>query len=241
MLWMLAAAFAGTYDADALVAKVAETRVHRSHRLDGPLPTFSDDDYRKAARGKVVTGLLRVDGESNRVGYGMAVMDVGIDALWAGINSETQHIDLLPVDHIEVHDGSACADGRSVLMTASIPLITDRWWITTNTYNTALSEASGGAMRELGWASPANFSAQTLSPTAQSATDGLVPIGFSKGAWFLVALDSGHTLVEYHSWVDPGGRVPGSAASMFATAGIEDTFEAMETYAQGSPYCTGRL
>jgi len=241
MIWMLATALAGTFDADALLERVSATQGHRAHRLDGPKPTFDEDAYRKAARGKVVTGLLRVDGDSNRVGYGLAVMDVGIDALWAGINSETQHVDLLPVDHIEVHTGEACADSRKVLMTASVPLITDRWWITQNTYNTAIHEASAGAMRELGWASPTDFASLPLSTAATAATDGLVPIGFSKGAWFLVSLDADHTLVEYHSWVDPGGRVPSSAASMFATAGIEDTFEAMETYAQGTPYCASRM
>lgn len=235
------AATALAYDADTLLERVAQTESFRSHRIEGPLPTFSSDDYRKAAEGKVVTGLFRVEGSSNKVGYGIGVLDVGIDQLWAGINSETQHVDLLPVDYIEVIEGSPCADHRKVLMTASVPLITDRWWITQNTYNTAIHEASGGVMRELAWASPTDFANTTLTTAAQTATDGLVAIGFSRGAWFLVALDDTHTLVEYHTWVDPGGRVPSGAASMFASAGIEDTFEAMETYAQGTAYCASRM
>lgn len=238
---LLLAASALAYDADSLMARVAETESFRSHRIEGPLPTFSSEDYRKAAQGKVVTGLLRVDGSSNKVGYGMGVLNVGIDQLWAGINSETQHLDLLPVDYIEVIEGTPCADQRKVLMTASVPLITDRWWITQNTYNTAIHEASGGVMRELGWSSPSDFASTPLRTAAQTATNRLVPIGFSRGAWFLLALDDSHTLVEYHSWVDPGGRVPSGAASMFATAGIEDTFEAMETYAQGTAYCASRM
>jgi hypothetical protein len=238
---LLIATTAMAYDADVLLERVAETQPYRTHRIEGPLPTFSSDDYRKAAQGKVVTGLFRVEGSSNKVGYGVSGLDVGLDQLWAGLNSETQHVDLLPVDYIEIIDGTPCADHRQVLMTASIPLITDRWWITQNTYNTAIHEASAGAMRELGWASPTDFANTALSPAAQTATDGLVAIGFSHGAWFMLALDPSHTLVEYHSWVDPGGRVPASAASMFATAGIEDTFEAMETYSQGSTYCAGRM
>ena len=61
----------------------------------------------------------------------------------------------------------------------------------------------------------------------------MVQVSFTRGSWFLMALDEEHTLAEYHSWVDPGGRIPVGPASQFATGGIEKTFMQMESYAKG--------
>lgn len=239
MLWFVAEAQA--IDADTVVARVAETRPFRSNLASSQRPSFTEDDYRRAAAGHKVTGVLRVEGHTAKVGYGLTVLDVGIDALWAGINSETAHLGLLPMSHVEIVSGTPCADGREVLMVLPLPVVTDRFWINRNSYNGALSRASGGQMRELAWSSVADPANRAMSAAGRSATDGLVPIGFNRGAWLLVSLDATHTLVEYHSWVDPGGSVPAGAASMFATSGIEDTFDAMERYAQGAPLCAGRL
>jgi hypothetical protein len=149
-----------------------------------------------------------------------------------GATWKTRHGDILPLSHTEVVSGELCKNGREVLMVLPLPIITDRYWINQNAYNVGLEAATGGKMRELAWSSIDDPASHTMSETARAATSGLVPVEYSRGAWFLIELDSNHTLAEYHSWVDPGGSVPASGASLFATSGIEDTFRAMEDYAQ---------
>ena len=223
---------AWAFDADAVLARVEETRALRSHRTSEAVPTISDKDYRTAASGKVATGVTKVEGHSARIGYGVGVFDVPIDDVWAALNDETRHADLSALSHVEVVSGGVCADRRKVLMVLPLPWLTDRYWVNQNRFSAELSAQSGGAVRELTWSSVADPSAEPLSAAGRSATDGLVPIGFNKGAWLLVQLDDTHTLAEFSSWVDPGGSVPTGPASLFATSGIEDTFDAMRTYAK---------
>ncbi|MCB9677946.1 MAG: hypothetical protein H6737_22800 [Alphaproteobacteria bacterium] len=229
MFWL---SFALAYDADALLTRVDAVEALRSDRLSERAPTLDRDVYRAAAAGKIVTGVEKVEGHAAKLGYGVGVVDVPIDALWAALNDETRHGDLVPLSRIELVSGRACEDGRKVLMVLPLPLLTDRYWVNVNRYNAGLAEASGGKVRELVWSSVADPASEPLSAEGKAAVKGLVPIGFNRGAWFLVALDDGHTLAEYHSWVDPGGSVPAGPAGLFATSGIEDTFEAMAGYAR---------
>lgn len=226
------------FDPAALQARVDATRDLRSHRLAEIQPTLPADAYTKAASGKVATGIQKVGDHSAKLGWGVGVFDAPIDAVWKALNDELHHGDLVPLSHVELVSGSACADGRKVLMVLPLPIISDRYWVNTNRYATKLATESEGQLRELVWDSVADPSAETLSAEGRAAVDGLVPMGFNKGAWFLVALDETHTLAEYHSWVDPGGSVPAGAASAFATSGIVDTFEAMGSYAKtGRSHC----
>lgn len=236
---LLLAGQALAVDADTLLARVAEVASHRELRRAEHAPSFSEDDYRRAADGRVVTGVMPVDGHKAKVGYGLAVLDVGVEALWGGINSELHHGELVPISHVELVGGSECADGRKVLMVLPLPWIKDRYWVNENAYNAPLAAATAGSVRELSWSSVADPAAETMTQAGRDAIDGLVAVGFNRGAWLLIGLDAGHTLVEYHSWVDPGGSVPLGPASLFATSGIEDTFEAMERYASGTPFCGG--
>jgi hypothetical protein len=220
------------FDGDTLLERVAQTRSLRTHRTSEAVPTISDKDYRAAAEGKVATGITRVEGHSARIGYGVGVLDVPIDDLWAALNDETRHGDLTPLAHVELVAGTACADRRKVLMVLPLPMLTDRYWVNENRFSTELAAKSGGEVRELTWASVPDPASESMSEAGRAASDGLVPIGFNKGSWLLVKLDDTHTLAEFSSWVDPGGSIPTGPASMFATSGIEDTFESMRTYAK---------
>lgn len=223
---------AAAFDGDAVVQRVSEVAPLRSQRLGDVAPSFTETQYRAAAAGEVVTGVFAVEGNSAKVGYGLGVLDVGIDALWAGLNDETKHTGLSPISFVEVVEGKVCADKRHVLMVLPLPMISDRFWVNENAYNAAIAAASSGAVRELAWNSLSDPASHAMSADAKAAVSGLTPVSFNRGAWLLIALDDTHTLAEYHSWVDPGGYVPASGASMFATSGISDTFEAMETFAK---------
>lgn len=222
---------AQAYDPDVLLQRVESVSTLREQRLLSVTPSLSEKSYREAAAGKVATGVDKVEGHAARIGWGVGIIEASIDDLWAGINDETRHADLSPMSLVKVIRGKPCADRRIVLMVLPLPLFTDRYLVHDNWLNHALHDASGGQVRELVWRSLPTPDDLVVSPDTE-AIDGLVRIEFSEGAWFLVALDPGHTLAEYHSWVDPAGALPTRAATLFASRGIRDTFAAMERYAR---------
>lgn len=217
---------------DALLARVAETEPLRAHRLAEQPQVPTEATYRAAAGGKVVTGITPVDGHSAKIGWGVGVIDAPIDAVWRGINDELNHGELLPISFVALVSGAPCSDRRQVLMVLPLPIISNRWWVNENRYNTDLHTRSDGQLRELRWSSLSDPTSAPLTAEAKAATNGAVPVAFNKGAWLLIALSATQTLAEYHSWVDPGGRLPAGPASLFATNGITDTFTAMGKYAR---------
>jgi hypothetical protein len=232
MLWMLLlVALSWAASPDQVVARVAAVEPYRQQRHESLAPRPSEADIRKAAQGTIVSGL------SGNTGWGVAVLDVPIGQLLAGLNDETRHPGYTATGFSVIVSGRACASGRMVFQFLPVPMVDDRWWVSTLRSNSALSRDSGGAVRELyfrGHTDPA----LVTSPAARKLMVDAVPIGSTRGGWFLVAIDAYTTYVEYHSNTDPGAGVPTSLASRLAAKGVRDTIAAMEKFAkEGRPVC----
>jgi hypothetical protein len=118
-----------------------------------------------------------------------------------------------------------------------VPMIDDRWWVSTLSHNQTILRDSGGAVRELYFLGSTN-PALVTSPAARKLMVDAEPIGSTRGGWFLVAIDAYTTYVEYHSNTDPGAGVPTSLANKLAAKGVRDTIDAMERFAkEGRPVC----
>ncbi len=220
---------------EALIARLQQVHEHRSLRqVNGHRP--SEADLRKVASGGVITGLLESSGGGNRA-YGLAVVPLPISRFWAALNDETRHPGYTPVAYSELLEGRPCAAKRKVLQYLPVPMMSDRWWIGMLSKNQRVQTASGGAVRELSWSSSTDASL-VKTESGQKMISQAVPIGFSKGAWFLVALDERSTYVEYYLHSDPGGRIPAGMARMFATRGVRQAIEAIQKFAQeAKPAC----
>ena len=223
------------YDAEALLSRLEETQAWRSLLKAPGHPEIPTSSYLKAASGEIETGV------EAKKGWGVAVFDIPIEHFWAAINDGLNHTGLTPIGYTELIRGQPCRDGRQVLMILPIPIIDDRWWVIGTYTNTELHRQSAGQTREMHWHQVDGFQPASLSEETRNRIDGMVHVSFTQGAWLLVQLDSGHTLGEYHSWVDPGGYIPSGPASPLAALGISRTFEAMETYAKTNRdiYCSG--
>lgn len=232
MLWLLllvALSWAAT--PDQVVARVAAVEPYRQMRHERSAPRPSEADIRRAAQGTTVSGLY------GNTGWGVAVLDVPIGQLWAGLNDETRHPGYTATGFSVIVSGQPCQSGRLVFQFLPIPMVSDRWWVSKLSHNAAISRDSGGAVRELyfmGHMDPA----LVTSPAAQKLMVDAEPIGSTRGGWFLVAIDAYTTYVEYHSNTDPGAGVPTSLSSRLAAKGVRDTIDAMERFAkEGKPVC----
>jgi len=232
--WLLATA-TYAFTAEELQARLADVEEDRQLRIWASAPKPSEAELRKIATGGVVTGLL--ESSTGSRAYGAAIVPLPIGVFWAALNDETRHPGYTPIAYSELLAGRTCASGRRVLQFLPVPMLSDRWWIGVLTINQKLMSASGGAVRELAWQSSVD-PAEVTTASGQKMIANAEPIGFSRGAWFLVALDGSSTYVEYYLNTDPGGSIPSSMASAFATKGVRDTIAAIQRFAtEGKPSC----
>jgi len=228
------------YDPAALQARLDATAALRAQRLYTDAPTIPASAYARAASGEVMSGVVSAAGHPPR-SWAVGIIDVGIGDLWDALNDETHHAGITPLAYAAVLRGQPCADDRYAMMVLPVPVLSDRWLINHNRYNTAVSRATNGAVRELTWTAAPDPSAFTLPEAARPLVDGAVYVSFNSGAWWLVSLDEGHTLAEYASSTDPGGNVPAGPATSFAAGNLDQTYAAMERYAKsGKLPCKGR-
>lgn len=226
-------------DPGLVEARLAEASALRARRLFAA-PAIPAAVYAKVAGGAFVTGVDTSTGGAP-ITWGAEIIDVNIDDLWAALNDETRHIGITPLSYAAVLRGRPCADDRWAMMVMPVPVLDDRWMINHNRYNLPVSRETGGAVRELTWEAAPDPSAFTLPEAARPLVEGAVYLTVNRGAWWLIALDDQHTLAEYASATDPGGVVPVGAASSFASAGLDKTFDAMARYARaGKLPCKGK-
>jgi len=216
-------------DPDALEARLKEVQPMRELRIQKGAPAVSSADVRKAAAGTTVTGLI--ESSTGSKAYGVAVVPVSIGRFWAALNDETRHPGYTAVAYSELVSGSICRSGRKILQYLPVPMLSDRWWIGIITLNSKLMTTSGGAVRELSFSSSVD-PAEVTSEAGKKMIAQAEPLGYSRGGWFMVAVDERNTYLEYYLHTDPGGKIPASMASMFATRGVRENIDAITRYAK---------
>jgi hypothetical protein len=193
------AACPGPEQIQAALAGAGLERSSRTARFSTPPPMKL---YEKASRkpGKVVT---ERDGKK---GFGVVVADLPVEALWKAVNDEDAQDegDYLPIDRSEVVRGTPRGLERWVFQSGE-RMGLGRWWITRTTMNGALFEASGGRLWESAWEDDMAHLESKTAPVEDPPD--LSPIEWSRGAWLLVPLGEGCTVVEHFSWSSPGGFV----------------------------------
>lgn len=218
--------------ADVLTA-IERTQQLRVHRQANKLPNIPRSVYTQVSTNNIVTGLTDV-GEDAKVGWGVGIFPVPIEEMYAALNEEVQHVSSSPVDVTEIIQGAACEDGRVVFMNLPIPMLSDRWWVTTQGTSPVIRKQSQGQMAELTWDTIPNLVPSNLPSHLQIHTTDGVHVQDSSGGWLLIKIDDTHTLGEYHSWSNPNGYIPSSIASMLSAQGIERVFDSMLQYAQSN-------
>jgi hypothetical protein len=232
LVWSLAAHGASL---DEVQARVDEIAPLRAQRISQGVPTLGVEHYERAVSGQVSTDLRDVPGHKARKVLAVGIVDAPIDQFWAAINHDLGKVDYSKLAYAEVLSGGVCGANRRVFQYLDVSMATDRWWVFDVVTNAAVAEASGGQVREMTWKSRDSAGLLTASATAWAEKG--MQIEFTEGSWFLVALDEGHTLVEYYAWSDPGGMVPAGLASSFAGGAVPDLFAAMQQFAKAGPGC----
>ncbi len=236
MLWILTM-LTGLAVADKADTVMADLNRWRPHRMSKSIPTIPAAAYRAALNGEVTSGIEVVEDIKAAKGYGVAVIDVPIATLWKAVTDEDHHANALPISQSQTIDGRPRSPDHTIFQYMDIPLLTDRWWVVRIRYNSGLYSTSGGRAWELVWEDRLKEASLTSRLNAERIADGM-PIAWSRGAWLLVDLGQGRTLVEYHTWSDPGGSVPAGPASRFAAGEVKSNLRGIADFARShTPQC----
>ncbi len=221
---------------DELAAKLQQWGAHRGIDTTPNIPTSM---YQSALDGEIAKGIEIIEDIKAAKGYGIAVFDIPIDQLWKAITDEDHHAGKLPIQVSKTVEGSPRQDNHTLYQFMDVPLVADRWWMVNIRYTPQLYTASGGKAWELTWRDRNSDEALKARLDPGLFDEGM-PVAWTKGAWLLVALDDGRTLIEYHTWSDPGGQVPVGIATRFAAGEVVNTLKAMAQFArEHTPTCSG--
>ncbi len=229
-LWIVTCAWAEP------TAAVELLQTHHDKRALPSAPQLPASAYERALQGAVPTGLIDVPGHKARVAWGVAVVDQPIDRYWAAVNDDRNKTSFTKLEHLELLEGEPCGAKRLTFQYLGVTMLTDRWWVVDQTHNEPLASATGGKVREMSWKSRPSY-ADRLPESAKAWASNGMELPFTEGAWTLVDMGDGRTLVQYYAWSDPGGNVPARVASSFAAGGISDTIASMAALAKRGPSC----
>ena len=204
----------------------------RPLRRGGTAPQISQDEITRAFTGEIVAGVEVVENIKAGKGYAIGVFDVPIGRIWRGVCDEDHHAGALKVDRSEVVEGAARADDRTLFQYLDVPIVSDRWWLVQLSFNEHLYTASQSRAWELSWVDRQGDTALRTRLGPRYTGKG-VGVAWTKGAWLLIDLGNGRTFIEYHTWSDPGGKVPVGPATRFATSEVRNNLKAMVSFSQG--------
>jgi hypothetical protein len=157
---------------------------------------------------------------------GVMVTELPVETLWMAINDEDHHADgdYLPIKYSQVIGGANRGQSR-LLFQYFRKLGVGRWWVDQMDMDGELFERSGEKLWELRWQD--KMDSYDGSPPPEVPIDPKVPpIQETRGAWLLVPIDTGCTLIEYSIRSDPGGLLS-KAQLLMARSVIRDTLEGM--------------
>lgn len=163
---------------------------------------------------------------AGNVGQAVVVTATAIEPLWMAINDEDHHAtgDFLPLEYSQVIAGSSRGQQRILFQYFNLAGVS-RWWVDEVVMSEGLFNDSNQRLWELTWEDRMSRAAEYPLP-AVIEEKGLSPIKKTRGAWLLVPLGTGCTLIEYVVDSDPGGAL-GWANRLAATSVIRDTLEGM--------------
>ena len=234
MWWIIITLTASAVTPEELNKRLEDVKAFRSSRLV-QAPQISPEEYKKAAKGDVPTGLSAVPGYSAKKAYGLQIVNMPIGKLFAAVNDDMGKLEHTRLGYAKVLSGTPCESGRRVFQYLPLPMVSNRWWVSDFTVNEELIRSSNGRVREVTWESvdPAGMALGD----AQVWADKGIPVTFNKGSWFLIDIDGSATLVEYFAWSDPGGYLPSSLTNSMAAGGIKSTIDAVRKVAEEGTRC----
>ncbi len=235
---LLSASLAHAVSGAEVAAQLASWKAQRG--ID-TAPTIPAKTYQQALDGEIAKGIEVVEDIKAAKGYGVGVFDIPIGQLWKAITDEDHHAHHTAVTMSETIKGTPRTHDHTIFQYLPVPLVSDRWWLVNIQYTGSLYTQSAGKIWEITWRDK-NTDQSVVSLLDLAQFEDAMPVAWTKGAWLLLKLDDGRTLIEYHTWSDPGGNVPVGLATRFAAGEVAQNLTNMAKFAKSHiPTCKGKF
>ena len=212
-----------------LLSEIRAADAHRQHLVFKARPDITDAQYLEALGGTPVSGIFIEEGQEEGQGWGITVFEHSVENVWAAIVHEEAMDGKFSLGVSTILQGQPFRNERLIFQTLELPRpFSDRYWITRATHGSKAYTASRGALWEVAWQDVKDVSLQG-TPYANYENEG-TPVEWTVGAWLLVPLSNGTTLVEYVVSSAPGGRVPAALAARFAPGQVLQTLDGMQDF-----------
>lgn len=224
---------------DEMLSYIQSLDTVRSKRVYQNIPLFSKEEYRRTLGGECVIKRWEVE-DGEKAGGLIKVMDLPAWKVWTIIVDRSHYKSIFP----EMKESAILKRVEASTVSyhyidVPIPFVADRQQVLVSTTNTELWEKSGGKMAEYYWRQ--DDSALELIGTGvkqrliQEVSPGkikeAVVVKKNEGAWLLIPLPDGRTLVEGYAISDPGGSIPKSLVDLLKpTDSLKDTINLMERW-----------
>jgi len=212
----------------SLLEEIKALEPYRKHLVAENRPDISDQDYLSALGGQPVSGIVLHEGIDAGQGWGVRVYDHPVDRVWSSITHEEVMDGKMSLDVSTVLEGPEHAHGRLIFQTLDLPRpLTDRYWVTQVSHGAEAYKRSRGRLWEVSWSDVTKTYSLAKTEYASYEKNGTA-LEWTKGAWTLIPLSDGRTVVEYFAWSDPGGYIPPAIAARLAPGQVLKTLEEME-------------
>ena len=225
-------AFAAPADVGDALQRQAATSSH-------PFPKLSENDQRKLDAGEIVK-LRLADAAGAAVGaLGLVITDVGRNDLWMG----SMDVHTKPPSDIDLHPLQPLG-GELYRWYGFVDLpepFDDRHFLIRTTIDSRLSQKSNGSVWERSWALEGDWP-QTARAMADQGLfagvdahnfDAAVPTPVNQGAWTVVNLADGRSLVAYQVATALGGDIPDGLLNRYLYWTLEGVLKNVVASARG--------
>lgn len=203
--------------------------------VEAPLPELTAAQLAELSAGAVVRIVRHGDPDQPSTAIGLGLLEGSLPALWLAAQDPHTNVDPALVEFVI----DALPDGRHLWyghLDLPAPL-TDRQWVVASGDNRAAGRVG---CWEHHWDLAADALPRARAAIAAGAAPALVPeqvdaavlTPVNHGAWLMVAVDPGHTLVVYQATSVVGGAIPDWLVLKLTTARLETVLREVEDRAR---------
>jgi hypothetical protein len=222
----------------ALLTYIHSLDTYRQLRYYQDMPAFSDDDYRRIIAGKAQITYRDIAGSGLKKSLLGVILPISAEKLWLIVN-DRNHFEYFFKGVTEAVILNRVGASVTTFQFLELPVVSNRYYVTTATVNLKLNQAAGGKMLESSWDAvtdpqpfiEAGLKNGSIKTTRQMLLKGVL-IKRNFGAWLLTPLPNNRTLLEYYLFSDPDGSIPDFAINKATRRTMENVAKLFSTLSE---------
>lgn len=186
-------------------------------------PAFAQKEWETVQTGAITIKVREKPGTEIKEVWAEGQFDADVQDIQTTLMTPDRFNKFMPYVKESREFGEPAEDGSVFVYTRlNLPWVKARDYVTRVWLDEGVKEDGSGNFRNR-W---------SAVPDKIPSRSNIIRLRFNEGSWLVTPKGAGKSHAVYKFSVDPGGWIPGFAADMGNTAGVTDTFKAVEKEAQ---------